>query len=203
MELALSTSTRTLKPMQIQNPLSPVRHWLNLSLGLDLPYSLGNNFQSFLAYPNVGGKPTYFTMTALGVIVIIALTLLVRLVVRLYTEPMQTIWFFLSARSSTALALNAAFFGYGLLLIAMLRPIYLHYFIVTFSLPALSLAWIAQAGSSRDRVASVANSRRLLAVLAAAQASVTLLFLAYVHQTQIIDGDYGVAYGSRFRPPMH
>jgi hypothetical protein len=118
----------------------------------------------------------------------------------LHAEP-QTIRLFLGTRLSTVLALNAAFFGYCLLLAAMSRPIYLHYFIVAFSLPALWLAWIAQAGSSSGRVGSFVSSRRLLATLVLVQASVTLIFLTYIHEVQIIDGDYGVAYGSQIHLP--
>jgi len=29
---------------------------------------------------------------------------------------------------------------------------------------------------------------------------VTFVFLAYIHEVQIIDGDYGIAYGSQIHP---
>jgi hypothetical protein len=185
---------------EIHNVLTPFRHWLNLSLGLDLRYSLGTDFPPFLAFPTIGVHPTYLAAALLGIIILIFLILLVRLIVRLHAEPARTIEFLLGARSSTALALNAAFFGYGLLLLVMSQPIYLHYFVVAFSLPALWLAWIAQAGS-RGHVGSLANSRRLLAALVLVQAGLTLIFFAYIHETQIIDGDYGVAYGSQIHLP--
>src|SRR4029077_17788638 len=31
-----------------------IRHWLSLSLGLDLRYSLGDDFAAFLEYPTIG-----------------------------------------------------------------------------------------------------------------------------------------------------
>jgi hypothetical protein len=200
--VAVSKVSQSIRAAQIQNLLTPVRHWLNMSLGIDLHYALGNDFPSFIAYPNVGGYPTYLATALLSIIILIFLILLVRLAVRLRAEPTQTIGFFLGTRSSTMLALNAGFWGYGLLLVAMSQPIYLHYFVVVFSLPALSLAWIAQAGSSSGRAGSLAISRRLLATLVVAQASVTLIFLVYIHETQIIAGNYGVAYGSQLHSPV-
>ena len=172
-----------------------------MALGVNLEYSLGNNFPAFLAYPAIDARPTYLATGLLGIIVFIALILMARLMARLYAEPTQKIGLFLNTKSSTVLALNAAFLGYGMLLVAMSRPIYLHYFVVAFSLPALWLAWIAQAGSSSGCARSLANSRRLLTALVLVQASLTLLFLSYIHEAQIIDGDYGVAYGSQINSP--
>src|SRR5262245_23656337 len=185
---------------EIQNLLTPFRHWVNLSLGLDLRYSLGADFPSFLGFPTIGVHPTYLAGALLGIILLIFFILLARLIVRLRADPARTIAFLFGARSSTALALNAAFFGYGLLLLLMSQPIYLHYFVVAFSLPALWLAWIAQAGSS-GHVGSLANSRRLLAALVLIQAGLTLIFFTYIHETQFIDGDYGIAYGSQTHLP--
>jgi hypothetical protein len=102
-------------------------------------------------------------------------------------------------RSATTLAVNVAFWGYGLLLTATLLPVYLHYFIIAFSLPALWLAWLTRAGSNGS-MGSTANSRLLLTGLVLAQACITITFLAYIHETQFIHGDYGTVYGAQTHP---
>src|SRR5262249_6830365 len=104
--------------------------------------------------------------------------------------------YLLDPKSSTTLATNAALFGFCGLLAAMSRPVYVHYYAVAFALPALSLVRLAFAGSSSG-LASIANTRRILAVIVVAQGCVSSAFLAYVHQVQRIDGDYGTAFGSQ------
>ena len=79
----------------------------------------------------------------------------------------------------------------------MFQPIYLHYIIVALPMPLLWLAWIARAGSG-EGAGSTTKARGLLAALVMVQAGVTVLFLAYIHQAQIIHGDYGAAFGAQF-----
>src|SRR5262249_33345958 len=124
-----------------------IRHWFSIALGVDLHYSLGGSFRAFLAYPTVAGTPTYLGGALIGVIMLIFSLILVRLARRLYVQPAGTIRLMFDVSSATGLALNAAFWGYGLLLSAISRPVYLHYLIIAFSLPALSLAKLAQIGS--------------------------------------------------------
>jgi hypothetical protein len=111
----------------------------------------------------------------------------------MYAQPRPTVELIFCPRSETTLALNAAFWGYGLLLTATLQPSYLHYLNVAFSLAALWLAWLARVGSSGS-IGSVANSRLLLSGLVLAQACITITFLSYIHETQFIKGDYGIVY---------
>ena len=170
-----------------------IRHWLSMSLGLDLRYSLGNNFVAFLEYPTIGHTRVYVGVALFGVVILIFLTILVRLALRMYAQPRPTVELIFCPRSATALALNAAFWGYGLLLTATLQPLYLHYLNVAFSLPALWLTWLARVGSSGS-IRSVANSRLLLSGLVLAQACITITFLSYIHETQFIKGDYGTVY---------
>ena len=176
-----------------------IRHWLSMSLGVDLHYSLGDSFAAFLEYPRIGHTPVYLVAALFSVVILIFAIILLRLAFRMYAEPRQTIELVFAPRSSTALALNAAFWGYGLLLTATLRPIYLHYFIVAFSLPALWLAWLTRAGSNGS-IGSEANSRLLLTGLVLAPACITIAFLAYIHQTQFIKGDYGTVYRAQTHP---
>ncbi len=161
--------------------------WFSLALGLDLPYALGGDFGHFLA------EPFYLAAGLLAAIVAIFAILVYRFCRRLMLAPKPTLARLFDKSSPTALVLIAAFLGFGVLLAATLRPFYLHYLIVAFALPALSLAWIARAGS-REAPGSIALGRVLLALLVLAQAGVTLLFLGFIHDTQVIAGDYGTAY---------
>src|SRR5262249_37069785 len=130
-------------------------------------------------------------------IMLIFSLILVRLPRRLYVQPAGTIRLMFDVSSANGLALNAAFWGYWLLLSAISRPVYLHYLIIAFSLPALSLAKLARLVSDQSN-RPTANALRLFAVLVLAQAFLTIAFLAYVHETEFIKGDYGVVYRAQY-----
>lgn len=172
--------------------------WFQLALGSDIGYSLGRNLRDFLAGPVVAGVPSHgaAALTALALALFLALVL--RLVWRLVAVPRRAAGEFLATRSPTVLTLAAGFLGYGLLLTATLRPVYPHYLLVAFALPALSLAWLARVGS-RDDFRSLAWSRRLLATLVVAQALLSADLLAYIHTTRVIAGDYGTVYAAQPR----
>jgi hypothetical protein len=173
-------------------------YWSKMALGIDLHYSLGEDFWPFLTYPRLGVHHTYLAAVCLGVIILIFLVILLRLGRRLVVKPFETLSLVFEPQSPTVLALDAGCWGYGLLLTLMLRPIYLHYFVVAFSLPALWLAWLVRTGeTSSARAPSV--SRLLLSGLVLAQACTTMFFLAYVHEIQFIKGDYGTTYRSQTR----
>lgn len=179
------------------------QHWLALALGLDLHYALGNDFRRFLAYPAVLGWPTYLSGAFLGLVVACFATILLRFTRQLRRNAARVAEHIFASGSSTALAVNAAFWGYGILLTATARPVYLHYLVVAFVLPALWLVLVERAAAGDDAEAA-ALSRRLLASLVLAEACLTILFLLFIHDTQSIAGDYGTAYGaqlSRIAPP--
>lgn len=203
--VAIAKGHPPLGGIDLENLLLPdfYQHWLSIALGLDLHYALGDDFLPFLAYPYLGGTPTYLAGAFLGLVVASFATILLRFAVQLRANTARARDRFFAPGSSTALAVNAAFWGYGLLLILSARPVYLHYLIVPFCLPALWLAWLDRAGSAEEGAAAP-NSRPLLASLVLAQACVTALFLFYIHETQFIAGDYGTAYRSqshRSAPP--
>jgi len=198
--LALSHGAQTADSAAIQNPGAPFAAWTNYALGFDLHYALGNDFAAFLAYPRLAGHSTYLAAALSGLVFVIFLALLTRLFLRLRATPRQTFGALFAPHRLTGLALSAAFLGFSLLLLAMLRPVYLHYFIPAFSLPGLSLAAMAQAGSS-EADASYRHARRLLAATVLVQAALTIIFLAYIHQAQIIVGDYGATYGAQIHAP--
>jgi hypothetical protein len=185
-------SILALNPLNLIQPYF-FQHWLSMALGLDLHYALGDDFLPFLASPSVDGTPTYLAGAFLGLVVACFATILLRFIVELRGNPARVTALVFAPGSSTALALNAAFWGYGLLLILSAEPIYLHYLVIAFSLPALWLAWLDRAATPSDDGAP-ANSRPLMASLALAQACITVLFLTYIHDTKFIAGDYGTVY---------
>ena len=166
-------------------------HWLNFVSGIDLSYSLGDDFSLFLSSPEIGSVPTGLATVLLAVIFVCIATVLVRFFVRLWKNPATVKDFLRVSRTNTSLALAAAFFGYGVQFILLSQPFFLYYVIVAFSLPALSIVWLDRA-ASRGGIA--ANSRRLLTVLTITQALVTMLFLSYIHGSAYILGDYGTPY---------
>jgi len=169
--------------------------WFNMSLGIGLGYSLGADFVPFLSFP----YHTYLASVPMGGVMVIFFIILLRLYRGLRMDRFRTIELMFDPQSSTALALNAGFLGYGFLLTATLLPIYLHYFIITFSLPGLWLAWCVRAGS-KNSDQSVTNGRLLLCVLVVAQACITMSFLSYIHEAESIRGDYGVVYHAQPHP---
>jgi hypothetical protein len=185
-------SVLALDPLNLIQPYF-FQHWLSIGLGLDLHYALGNDFLPFLATPAFGGVPTYLAGAFLGLVVACFATILLRFIAELRANPARVSALVFAPGSSTALALNAAFWGYGLLLILSAEPIFLHYLVVAFCLPALWTAWLDRAGTPSEDGRPV-NSRPLMASLAVAQACVTVLFLTYIHDTKVIAGDYGTVY---------
>lgn len=168
--------------------LAFVQHWLNMASGVGLKYNLGNDFDNF-----VGPWSGYGVAVLMAAIVGLMLSIGVRFVTRMVTERSAVCPTYFNLRSPTFLVLTSAFLGYGLVLLTLLRPIYLHYFVIAFCLPALSVAWFAFAGT-RGTERSRTTTRALLASLAIAQAGLALAFQSYIHDREVIDGDYGTVY---------
>ena len=160
--------------------------WLNTMLGVWHGYSLGDDYIAFLSFPS----HTYAVAGLIGSVLAVSAAVALRLGHRLYASGTVAVAGIAESRSSTALALYAGLvvFG-GVLTLATWNFLYMHYLVVAFPLPWVFLAWCVAAGCS-DGARSVANGRRLLAALVLLQACVTLGFLAYLHQTSEIHGDY-------------
>jgi hypothetical protein len=192
--LHVLASAHESKPPELQNPAVPFGNWVNYVLALDLRRPLGDDFPSFAAFPQIGGAPSYGVTIALSINAILFLMIFVNRVRRSDTAQ-SGLWAALRG-SETGLVLLAGFVGFCTLLAVMLHPAYYTYLIVAFVLPSLSIAWVALTGASlRQRTAP----RRLLAGMVVAQAALTLAFLCFVHETQVIHGEYGTAYGSQGR----
>jgi hypothetical protein len=182
------------KPPALQNPAVPFGNWVNYVLCLDLRRLLGDDFTAFAGFPQIGGMPSYGVSIALAVNAILFLSIFISRV-RRGKAAYSGLWAAVRG-SETGLVLLAGFIGFCTLLAAMLHPAYYTYLIVAFSLPSLSLAWIALVGASPQQRRT---PRRLLGGMVVVQAVLTLAFLCFVHETQIIQGDYGTAYGSQSR----
>jgi hypothetical protein len=180
--------------------------WALEPFGFGLDYSLYIDFPRFLAYPRLGGRPTYL-VGVLHVVIGIALFYVVgRMCYRLWVERgrpwSEYLARFIGRSSSTAFTQNAAFWGFGLLLTLTALPLHRHYMIILFPLEFL---WLArQALITSDTLGAPPNrvGRGVLAGLCIAQLLITACFLGYIHHTGgTRKGDYGIAYriNTKFR----
>jgi hypothetical protein len=163
--------------------------WLEEPLGLSLAYTLGNDFGDFLAYPQLGGHPTYLVGMVHIVMLAAAGTILVTGGYRFIRENSWSITAWIKAKSFTGCTLGAALWGFGILLTATAMPIHRHYLWVAFPLTFVWLAWLAL------RSGGMRLGRGLLAVLCLTQGLIGFAFLDYIHHNQrIIRGEYQLPY---------
>ena len=173
--------------------LSFYRHWFDMSLGLDLKYSLGKDYFEFLSQPTVAGKPIYLVAVLHIATICVFTFILLRFIRQIRKEQPLSFDYLIGRLSNSTLAIGAAFLGYGILLTVWVAPVYLHYLIILFNLPELWLAWMAWFGSyNRPQYRRV--SRLLLTVICLCQTLLTMNFLNFIHEKQIIHGDYGTTY---------
>jgi hypothetical protein len=163
--------------------------WCTEPFGLGIDYTLGHHFSDFLRWPHIGGRPTYLIAVFHGVIIAAALFLLVRGARDWWRDRGRWTERFIGRASSTAFTQAAALWGFGLLMTVSCLAIHRHYMIVLFPLECL---WVARLALGPRGGISV--GRRALVALWVAQFFVSVNFLAYVHQTQRIDADYGPTY---------
>lgn len=190
----MTMAARTPRAASLGN-LGPyfVTGWANIALGLDLHYPLGENLAEFAATPVLAGRSTYLAAALLGACALIGVIVAVRAITGTRdaaTNPLKRLF---STRTETDRVIMSSFWLFGALMTASLRPFILHYLVVAFSLPGLSIAYMARAGN-RTTPRSVATGRLLLTILVLAQMTVTALFLDFVHHADRIEGDYGTPY---------
>jgi hypothetical protein len=181
---AAGTSKMTLWPPKLQFLLFFL-YWPGFATGLDLPYALGHDFLRFLASPFIGSVPTCLSGIVFAAVVVLWARLIGGFVFRAKAGGARARH--LSARTPSALALAASFAVYGPLYILVGGKVHLHYLIITFPLPALSMIWLADAGAPK-------LPRLLLGSLTLAMAMLTMLFLVYIHNAEYIQGDYRAPY---------
>jgi hypothetical protein len=168
------------------------RYWLLEIAALHPINSLGwDSFRQWLLGPRIGGHLTY----AVAALYAVALVLLAVAL----AGWARSLWRWRLAgesaagASSTSLAQNAAFVGFGVLMTLSGLQLYQHYLIVAFPLAYL---WLARVTLARPRL-----GRPVLAGLFAAYAIISINLAWYIHtQHGAPGGDYGVTYSQQIAP---
>ena len=96
--------------------LSFYRHWFDMSLGLDLKYSLGKDYFDFLSQPTVAGKPIYLVAILHIATICVFTFILLRFIRQVRKEQPLSFDYLIGRLSNSTLAIGAAFLGYGILL---------------------------------------------------------------------------------------
>jgi hypothetical protein len=166
--------------------------WVTEPFGLGMSYSLGGNYRGFLAGPSIAGVHTWMVLLIHLLLIACAGLILTRWL-RMKRDAAPALN---SYNSSTALAVNAAFVGFGVLLTLSTLPIHRYYLIVTFPLEFL---WVARLALAPDRSTPRAQTgRALLGTLCVGQAVLSLCFLAFIHTNSgAPKGDYGLSYAAQ------
>ena len=151
-----------------------------------------------MLWPRLWGWPTRGVLVlelCLGLVALVSLFGLARWVWR---ERPALGPLVLGRRSQTDFTLSAAFFGYGLLLIAAgVSPIYRHYMIVLFFLEHLWVARLLLLVFAEQ----LRWARGLLLALCLCEALISAAFLTYVHERQVLGGDYGTTWRAQQASP--
>ncbi len=163
--------------------------WATEPLGFGLCYSLGDQYQEFLTWPEVAGQPLYLVALLHAVVIGTGVVLLLRALRRGWRG---------AGGGDTGFCVNWAFWGYGLLLTVMGLRFYRHYLIVAFPLTFVWLAQLALGGRDQGPAAR-AGGRRLLVVLCVAQALLSACFLHYLHERGTgPESEFGVPYSGQW-----
>jgi hypothetical protein len=161
-------------------------YWMTDALGVGIHDPLLSHFGEYLASPHVDCRPTYLVGIAYGLAICIGLAIYARAAYRAVTLG----W---GKKNETSLAVNAALWGFGVLLTISACVIHRHYLLIAFPLGFVWLAGLAL-GRAEDRK----TGRRLLLALCLAQIVLTAGFLGYIHVHQgAMHGYYGRAYGAQ------
>lgn len=162
-------------------------YWLAGAFGINLSYSLGDEFWEFLRYPLSGGNPAFVAAIA-EVSAIACLVAVMVLLIRYWQGrkwPIREIAF--GDASETALAVGAMLWGMGLLITVSGAAVHTHYLLATFP---IQFVWLAQACHRFGKY-----GRRLLQVTWVSQFLLSAIFLRYIHVNGgAPKGDFGVSY---------
>ena len=171
--------------------------WVTEPLGLGLQPSLGEDFQDFLRYPLLGGRPTYLVALLHVAVVAIAVGLLARASYGLWRQRQRWRDLAIGRDSPTAFTQNAVLLGFGLVFTATLLPIHRHYLALTFPLPFVWLARLAL--GSQQHAGRLRRARLSLLALCVCQLLLSASFLGYIHANQryYAGGSYGLPYGAQ------
>jgi hypothetical protein len=168
--------------------------WITEPFGLGLGWALGRDFQDFLTFPHIDGRPTYLVW-GLHVLLFAAwAALLVRGAFRLWHHRRHLKDDWIGRSSATAFTLSAGMWGFGLLFTVSLLPINRQYLLFAFPLEFLWVARLVLADTEeqprRRRI-----GRAVLGTLCVVEALLSVAFLDYIHVHEgSPNGSYGIAY---------
>ena len=177
----------------IRNLAFPVL-WLNTISGFDAPLVLGRDFEGFLDFPGMNGMPVHLAPVLFCVIALALFVLVIRLTMSLGDTSRHAAAAFLQQafrhRYGDRRGIRRLWFA---LLAVSLRPVFSHYLVIAFPLPFLSLTWLVLETGPRS-ARFMAATRALLLVLVLTEAGLTACLMSFIHDKQIIQGDYGTVY---------
>jgi hypothetical protein len=172
-------------------------HWATEPFGIGLKYALGENFADFIASPVIQGRATYFVGLLHLLIVLLAAAAFVRASCLLWRGRQSWRDLLIGRDSNTALTLNAAVLGFGVLLTASGLPFHRHYLVGTFPLMYVWLARIVLDPPEKHPKGAKA-ARALLGAVCVLEALLSAAFLSYIHVSHgASHGGYGIAYGAQ------
>jgi hypothetical protein len=171
--------------------------WCLESFGFGTDYTFGPYFRDFLRYPLLAGRPTYLVGFLHCFLAVIALWLLLRASVHLWSQRDRWREVGIGRGSSSAFTQNAALWGFGLLLTLSSFSIHRHYMIVLFPLEFL---WVARLALAAEVVParSLRLGRAFLLSMCFAQFFISTNMLSYIHTRQNFAGaEYGVPFAAQ------
>ena len=171
--------------------------WVKEPLGFGLEYVLGDNFEDFLRDPLLQDRPSHFVGLLQGLLAVVGVFLLLRAAWALGRARHSLSPWGIGTDSASDFTLNAALWGFGIVLTASGFYVQRHYLVVAFPLTFVWLARLALLPNGRPSWGP-GLGRALLLTLCVGQFLLTAQFLHYIHRNQgAKDGDYGICYGAR------
>jgi hypothetical protein len=174
--------------------------WLTQPLGLDLRPYLGRDFPDLLRQPTVAGRPTYLVGTEYAMLLVIAAAVWLRTSLRFWRQRRRWRQVWLAGRSSSALTVEAALWGFGVIFTLTMLPIHHYYMVLAFPFVFVWFARLVLAGG-RNSPRAVLVGRALLLLLCLTHLGITVGHLGYIHdhRGRRLGGEYGIPYAAQVR----
>jgi hypothetical protein len=167
--------------------------WFTQPFGLGSDYTLGPaHLLDFLSRPHLWDHPTYIVAAAHLAVIVLAVTTLsgALLSLRGWRDDRLAL---IRGRDQADILIRAAFWGYGGILTAITAlgaGAHRHYLIV--------LAWIMALWAAKTiRATFAANAACVFVGLCCLQLFISAALLSYIHEVQIIKGEFGATWGSQ------
>ncbi len=155
-------------------------HWATEPFGIGLKYSLSGNFNEFLRYPLLDGRPTYLMAGLHGLILLITVGSLA-LALRGWLKQKKDWRNWLSGGGSRGrMIVQAVVVGYGILFTLAALRFYRHYLVLTFPFMYVWAAIVILKCNKRSRF-ELRLRRLTLSILCVAQLVLTITFMSYIH----------------------